>query len=209
MTSTDYKAVLNQALEKLSDLAARREEIDTEAAKLQQFIIVTLDMLPEPEQKEMWDKIRKEHAESETKAVSLSDAVRETLHDNPKKWFTSTEMRDALHLNKFDFSGYKSNPLASVSTTLRRLVPQDAHTMEIGGVTAYKFRNTKATKLRVEQIRERRLFANVFGEDKVDEIMKQLYEPQEVNVEGDAYELTDEEINDEVMPASEEKEPEK
>jgi len=46
----------------------------------------------------------------------------------------------------FDFSGYRSNPLASISTALRRFKPSDVETTEIAGVTAYRWKDTKANR---------------------------------------------------------------
>jgi hypothetical protein len=44
-----------------------------------------------------------------------------------------------LEAGGFDFSSYKSSPLASISTTLKRFKPEDVETAEIDGVAAYRW----------------------------------------------------------------------
>src|SRR5580765_6778842 len=42
-----------------------------------------------------------------------------------KEWFTPVEIRDALKRMGFPFENYKANPLASIHTTLKRMVPAE------------------------------------------------------------------------------------
>ena len=53
--------------------------------------------------------------------ASLVGAVRQTLRSCYPGKLTSAQVRDRLRFDGFDFSLYESNPLSSVSTTLRRL----------------------------------------------------------------------------------------
>ena len=53
--------------------------------------------------------------------ASLVGAVRRTLRICYPIKLTCAQVRDQLRLGGFDFSSYESNPLPSVSTTLRRL----------------------------------------------------------------------------------------
>jgi hypothetical protein len=82
---------------------------------------------------------------------SLTEAVRDTLYQSPKQWFTVAECRDRLQASGFDFSGYASNPLASISTTLARLVPKDAEKRQFDAVTVYRAKNTKSAMLAWKQ----------------------------------------------------------
>lgn len=45
-----------------------------------------------------------------------------------KTWFTPVEIRDALQDMGFPFENYKANPLASIHTTLKRMIPAEIET---------------------------------------------------------------------------------
>ena len=51
---------------------------------------------------------------------------REAEESKPEKdaWLTPVEIRDALKRMGFPFENYKANPLASIHTTLKRMVPR-------------------------------------------------------------------------------------
>jgi hypothetical protein len=59
-----------------------------------------------------------------------------------KEWFTPVEIRDALKRMGFPFENYKANPLASIHTTLKRMVPaeMDVKTLK-DGQKAYRLRS--------------------------------------------------------------------
>jgi hypothetical protein len=67
-------------------------------------------------------------------------------------WLTATNVRDHLVGLGFDFSGYSTNPLASVSTTLRRMKPEEVETTTVdGGVTAYQWKQQSTLSGRIDQ----------------------------------------------------------
>jgi hypothetical protein len=59
-----------------------------------------------------------------------------------KEWFTPVEIRDALKRMGFPFENYKANPLASIHTTLKRMVPaeMEVKTLE-DGQKAYRLKS--------------------------------------------------------------------
>lgn len=197
MTSTDYKKVLAQAFDRILALSSKRLEIDAEIARHYEFMMATVNMLPEADQKEFWNRFRKDHMALVAKTESLTDAVREVLCENNMRWLTCTDVRDALRERGFDFSSYRTNPLASISTTLKRLDPQDAKTTTAGGVTVYRFRGTKAAWHRIQQRKERRIISGLFGENKADEVMERINQPRDVSPESDAFANRDDEKNEE------------
>jgi hypothetical protein len=73
-----------------------------------------------------------EESKSETSATgSAKDA-----------WFTPVEIRDSLKRMGFPFENYKANPLASIHTTLKRMVPaeMDVKTLK-DGQKAYRLKS--------------------------------------------------------------------
>lgn len=69
--------------------------------------------------------------------VKLTDACR-YLIGHSGGWMSAVDVRDALEARGFDFSGYTSNPLSSIHTTLRRLKEADTISeRNEGGATVY------------------------------------------------------------------------
>jgi hypothetical protein len=58
---------------------------------------------------------------------TLSECCRDILRQK-KDWMSPVQVRDALFAAGFDFSSYTSNPLSSIHTTLKRLVPAELDT---------------------------------------------------------------------------------
>ncbi len=84
--------------------------------------------------------------------VGLGDAIRDILAKSPKRCFTVTQMRDALIDAGFDFSRYTSNPLSSISTTLKRFKDNEVEMMEINEVDSYRWIGKKRSgKKKLEQ----------------------------------------------------------
>jgi hypothetical protein len=73
-----------------------------------------------------------EESKSETSATgSAKDA-----------WFTPVEIRDALKQMGFPFENYKANPLASIHTTLKRMVPAEMEVKTLkDGQQAYRLKS--------------------------------------------------------------------
>jgi hypothetical protein len=157
MTSQTYLDVLNNALTQFGGLMHQRDSIEVEISKMRQFIFATVNMLSDVDRNTFFDNVKQINMQWETKENTLSDAVRDVLYGSPRNWFTVAQVRDAVVEKGFDFSNYSANPLASVSTTLRRLVPKEAESTELDGVNAFRWRNTKAAKLRMENRNTARL----------------------------------------------------
>ncbi len=139
MTDAEYLRFLESSIKKLNELRSQREHIDVEVTKLQQFIQATVNLLPDEATKKYKALLAEINKESEMANAGLTDAIRRVLQTEYPAWLTVTKVRDALVDGGFDFSSYKSNPLAAISTTLRRLAKsEEAETVEIEEVNAYR-----------------------------------------------------------------------
>ena len=140
MTDADYLRVLEDAIQKLRGLALQQEEIELEANKLEQFIRATMNLLPQDARKKFDEQLAAINTFYTLATYSLTGAIRDALQKRYPDWLTVANVRDALVEMGFDFAGYKSNPLAAVSTTLRRLAADKS--VEIaqvdGAVNAYR-----------------------------------------------------------------------
>jgi hypothetical protein len=138
MATINYNAILKQAFEEYKELVRERTDIDWKVAQKEQFIIATINMLPD-EKKTSWvvllDALSGE-------PVTLSDAIRSVLQASPKKFHTATEVRDELRKLKFDFSQYTANPLSSIHAALKRFKPEEAEVTKTEGVMAWRWKDT-------------------------------------------------------------------
>ena len=137
---TNYKTVLDAAFEELGLASEARRNLETKCAKLRQFIMATLNMLPDEERVSFLAKLSQFYQEDDIRTASLTDAIRRVLQSDSSVWRTAAEVRDRLTKGGFDFSGYTANPLASISTTLKRLKPGEVEIAEIEGVSAYRWK---------------------------------------------------------------------
>jgi hypothetical protein len=154
MTDPEYAKMVWKSIRKLRSLFEHRNETDLEIAKVRQFARATINMLPDEQRRRMERMLALVDNSDTLGRIGLTDAVRNVLEQSPKQWFTVAQVRDALQDAGFDFSSYTSNPLSSVSTTLKRIKSPDIESAEIEGVTAYRSKNTKIAKKRRADLAE-------------------------------------------------------
>jgi hypothetical protein len=154
MNGSHYEEIIKNSLQRFRDLYRQREEIDVELAKLRQFLGATLNMVPE-KQRTRWQKeIDDAFKRATANVTSLADSVRRLFQDRPDYGFTASTIRGMLLDAGFDFSSYVSNPLSSVSTTLRRMVETGELDTREGneGVTIYIKPDPPRRKVRKTEI---------------------------------------------------------
>lgn len=162
MSDTNYKALLNEALVKLEKAVTQRNNLEIEIAKLRQFIAATTNMLPDQERVEFECEMLNRFGESVQQTAGLAASIRKVLREAPYRWFTAAQVRYQLVKFGFDFSGYTSNPLASVSTTLKRFKAGEVETATIEGATAYRWRGQlkkRRTKISLDKAAQNMLGA--------------------------------------------------
>jgi len=144
MTTPDYSQLLDGLFTRMMEIWRMRTDLDAESAKLTQLMHATVNMLPDNERNAVVQKWTETFATQLGKEMSLSDAVRKAVQDAGREWLTVAQVRDRLFKNGFDFSGYLSNPLASVSATLVRMKDKkevDMNTVE--GVATYRWKQRR------------------------------------------------------------------
>lgn len=145
----DYAALIDNAVKKLADINAKIDVLKDEEAKLLQFIKAILPLVSPDQRKELQAEINQSVSRAAAHGASLVHAIRETLRSKTGEWLTAAEVRDALILRGFDFTAYTSNPLASISTTLKRIAEKEIgfDTRTSSGVAVYRHKGTlKTTK---------------------------------------------------------------
>ncbi len=137
---------------------AKRDEAIREISRLSELIRATMNMVP-PEQLARYEPI---FERIEQRPPGLSMAIRACFtagrittsaglsgENMPgiaslagKEWLTPVEIRDALKNMGFPFENYKANPLASIHTTLKRMVPGEIETKTLkDGQKVYRLKS--------------------------------------------------------------------
>lgn len=140
MNDTDYKAILDRTMSKFIAARAKKNELEHEIVKLRQFFFATINMLSDKDREAFLARFHEVILEEERSAVGLKEAITRILQAKSKEWLTTLDVREFLNESGFDFSNYKTNPLASVSTTLARMKNNEAEFTIVGGVTAYRWK---------------------------------------------------------------------
>lgn len=121
MVDADYQQVIETSLQRFKELSQQREEIDAELLKLKQFLYAALNMIPD-KQRSAWQQSIDDTVQRATnRLTSLVGATREVFADNWNMGWGIGGIKQQLEARGFDFSAYKSNPLSSISTTVRRM----------------------------------------------------------------------------------------
>jgi len=171
--ASDYKAVLNDSIERLNQIIAEQQSLEVELTKLRQFIFATVNMLPDDERASFLNGLAEGTVAQEANESNLSEAIRDILYENPKVSFTVAALRDSLRDSGFDLGRY-SNALASISTTARRLSPKDADVLDADGVTVYRAVNSRSARQRHAERRNLKMWREIFGETFSDEEINNL-----------------------------------
>jgi len=154
--SIDYYSMFSELVTRHNQLAQQRNEIDREVTKLKQLILATFPLLPADKQALFQAEIE----EMEEQTGGLLNAIKLVFSAHKGEWLTPTQVRDCLAAMGFNLTQYRANPLASIGTTLRRMVPSqlDSKTSQDGQVV-YQRRLTLLDQMgraNLEKINEQR-----------------------------------------------------
>jgi hypothetical protein len=134
----DYFKMFAALVKRLGDLTRQRDVADVEIAKVKQLIVATFPLIPEEKQRMFQSEIDAMDEE----ATGLLDAVKLVLSQHKGEWLSVSHIRDYLIEMGFDFRHYRANPLASIATTLKRMIPNQVESMNSGSGMLYQRRKT-------------------------------------------------------------------
>jgi hypothetical protein len=160
-----YMQMLLDLMDERQKWVGKRDESVREISRLSELIRATMNMVP-PEQLARYEDI---FERIEQRPIGLSVAIRACFAvaaapgklvelarrmaqtgapqsanaASPEKlWLTPVEIRDRLKSIGFPFENYKANPLASIHTTLKRMVPGEMEVKTLkGGQKFYRLKN--------------------------------------------------------------------
>ena len=128
-----YRQAALDGIAEIAKLTERKKAIESDISKILQIVAANIAMFPDSERRTLMEKL-----ESAKGPSGLKEAVYSVL--SPTKYMSVAEIRDAVINSGFDLSS-QVNPLASVSTTLRRFESTEKPLVEAKqeeGKTVYK-----------------------------------------------------------------------
>jgi hypothetical protein len=175
----NYMQMLLDLMEERQKWIEKRDESVREISRLSELIRATMNMIPAEQlarYEPIFERIEKRPAGLSTAiracytgGTSFAAALRRDANqgqpettgigqESPgerKEWFTPVEIRDALKRMGFPFENYKANPLASIHTTLKRMVPaeMDVKTLK-SGEKAYRLKSAGEWTQAFAEVRE-------------------------------------------------------
>jgi len=133
----DYVKLLRDLMKERESWARKRDEADRQFSRVSELIRSTVKMLsPEQHSASAGDLI--EHFD-QVHSPGLANMVRGAFGSG-KEWLTPVQVRDYLRSIGFNFEKYKTNPLASIHTTLRRMVPNEVECKTLDGEKLYRLK---------------------------------------------------------------------
>jgi hypothetical protein len=135
----DYMRLVQKEYIKLQKLLDERDELDLQIAKSRQLVAATANMLDDKHRDSVLKNMALIQQGRLLAETSLTEGIRQILQKHAGVWLTVTQTRDRLEVAGFDFSGYRSSPLASISTTLKRFSSFEVERGEFDGVAAYRW----------------------------------------------------------------------
>jgi uncharacterized protein (UPF0335 family) len=139
----DYLKIFIDLCKRRGLLTGQRDEIDVELARITPLIIAMFPLIPEDQQKQYQESI----ADLEAESGGLQDAVKLVFSEHKGEWLSVSKVRDYLIEMGLDFKRYQANPLASIGTTLKRMVPKYLESTTSGSGTLYSRRLTLADRI--------------------------------------------------------------
>jgi hypothetical protein len=133
----DYVKLLRNLMKEREIWARERDEADRQFSRVSELIRSTVKMLS-PEQRSACVGDLIEHFD-QVHSPGLANMVRGAFGSG-KEWLTPVQVRDYLISIGFDFEKYRANPLASIHTTLRRMVPNEVECKALDGQKFYRLK---------------------------------------------------------------------
>jgi hypothetical protein len=111
----EYQQIVVEHVEKLRRLRDEQARIEQQIKSVRDLLKAALNLMPEEEK----GPFMQEMGTVVFERVGLTQAIR-NLMQGRDSFLTPPEIKDMLEINGYDFSEYKSNPLSSIHSILKR-----------------------------------------------------------------------------------------
>lgn len=149
----DYVKMLRELVKEREDWIHKRDDAVRELSRLSELIRSTIKMLP-AEQRAKCDALF-EGIDNRPAGLTIAIRLCFTGKDRAAKdWLTPVEIREYLKESGFNFENYKANPLASIHTTLKRMVPREVECKTLNGQKFYRLKTVEQWSSALAETRE-------------------------------------------------------
>lgn len=170
--SSDYLNLFMYHVDKYVTLKKRRDALNEEMRKVNRLAKAALAMLPDDERVKMAENLRKIE---EPPTEGLTEAIRSALVKRYEVgWTPAVKIKEMLDAEHYDFSAYKSNPLISIHSILKRFKREEVTSRQmLDGSMGYRL-----THRAYEQRRSREL-----SQFELDRMNKEVAEMKKIKGE--------------------------
>jgi hypothetical protein len=148
----DYLVLLRDLVEERQQWICRREDADRQLARLSEMIRSTVKMLTSEQRCKYDCDTLLERIDNRPPGLTI--VIRGAFTASGKEWLTPVEIRDSLKNTGAYFEKYKANPLASIHSTLKRMVPHEAECKVIDGQKAYRLKTVEQWRSSIAEARQ-------------------------------------------------------
>jgi hypothetical protein len=142
--------LLRDLVEEREAWSRKRDEAERELSRLSELMRSTIKMLSPEERSKCDCEILLERIDN--RPPGLTTVVRGAFTAG-KQWLTPVEVRDYLKSIGFNFDKYKANPLASIHTTLRRMVPHEMECKRLDHQKVYRLKTAEQWRASIGEAR--------------------------------------------------------
>lgn len=147
----DYVQLLRDLVDEREGWSRKRDDADRELSRFSDLIRSTIKMLS-PEQRSKIDcEVLLERIDR--RPPGLTTLIRGAFLAG-QDWLTPTEIRDHLNSTGFSFERYKANPLASIHTTLKRMIPHEVECKALDGRKKYRLKTAEQWRSAFGDVRQ-------------------------------------------------------
>lgn len=144
---SEYSEIVDRQIEKITKLIEDKQRIEREIRNANELAKAAIKAMPDEEK----GPYLQTFANFALEQYSLTVTIRKILQDYAH-WLTPIEVKNELDKRGYDFSSYKSNPLSSIHSILKRFKPSEVETMALAtGGTTYRWKK-KRVRLRPEKL---------------------------------------------------------
>jgi hypothetical protein len=123
---SEYTEIADRQFEKIYKLTEEKERIDRDLKNARELVRAAINAMSDEEKgpyiAALTDMVVQRHG--------LTVMVRHVLQEQ-HRFFTPVEVKERLEQLGYDFSGYKSNPLSSIHSTLKRFKRTEVDTLNL------------------------------------------------------------------------------
>ena len=138
----DYKQMFHELLMRRAQLVKQRDDTEVELVKVAQLIGAVYPLLSDELQRSYKGTVE----QIENESGGLQDAIKLVFSQHEGELLSPSKVREYLLGMGFDFRHYQANPLSSIGTTLKRMVPSYLESKNTADGMAFRRAPTPGSK---------------------------------------------------------------